>query len=82
MIGFGFTHIPRGIDPYLSLASTNRVYALEIFNLDMVKWHASSILLHNYELFKLEKDETVKSSWGRFLVLMTSLKLLGKNITI
>ena len=39
-----------------------------------------SMLMHDYEMFKLEKDETIKLAQARFLVLINSLKLLDKTI--
>lgn len=37
------------------------------------------MLMHDYDMFKLEKDETIKAAQARFLVLM-NLKLLDKSI--
>lgn len=38
------------------------------------------MLMHDYEMFKLERDETIKIAQARFLVLINSLKLLDKSI--
>ena len=40
-----------------------------------------SMLMHDYEMFKLEKEETIKMAQARFLVLINSLKLLDKTIS-
>lgn len=39
-----------------------------------------SMLMQDYEMFKLGKEESVKEAQARFLVLMNSLKLLDKSI--
>lgn len=39
-----------------------------------------TMLVHNYEMIKLEKYKTIKEEQVRFLVLMNSFKLLEKKI--
>lgn len=38
------------------------------------------MLMQEYELLKLEKDETIQEAQARFLILMNSLSMLGRKI--
>jgi hypothetical protein len=48
---------------------------------NQVKENKISMLVHNYELFKMKSDETISSMFTRFTDIINGLKSLGKEYT-
>ena len=71
----------------------NRVYsstsAKEIWDKLVVTYEGTNqvnetkinILMHQYETFKMKKDENINDMFTRFTVITNSLNYLGKNFT-